>query len=107
MDDSFDYDKVDTVINRIVENINPNMIVVFGSVARREAKKNSDLDLLVVFDQLDDEDKMFIRISKLFIGLKLSYDLVIMTRDELEHYSRFEQSFEHEIMSTGKVVYAQ
>ncbi|MBR1974125.1 MAG: nucleotidyltransferase domain-containing protein, partial [Candidatus Methanomethylophilaceae archaeon] len=47
----FDYGKVETVIGRIVENVDPDMIVVFGSVARREARDDSDLDILVVFDR--------------------------------------------------------
>ena len=103
----FDYEKVDTAINRIIKNVNPNMIIVFGSVARREAKEDSDLDLLVIFNEPYDRKDMIKRISKQFIGLRLAYDLIIMTKEEYDHYKSDEYSFEHEIMTTGEVVYAQ
>ena len=103
----FDYEKVDIVIDKIVGDVNPRKVIVFGSVARGDAGKNSDLDLLVLFDKLDDEKEMFKRIGRHFIGMRLAFDLVVMTSDEFDHYSALEQSFEHEILTTGKVVYAQ
>ena len=103
----FDYDKVDTVVKRIVENVNPRMIVVFGSVARREARDDSDLDILVVFDGDIDEKEMYRRVSGLFIGLKLDFDLIVMGSNDFERYKDNEYSFTHEIMSTGEVVYVQ
>ena len=51
----FDYAKVDEAISRIVDATDPRMIVVFGSVSRHEAEDGSDLDLLVVFDEVESE----------------------------------------------------
>lgn len=103
----FDYGKVDTAINRIIEAVNPKMIIVFGSVARREANDDSDLDVLVVFEGDVDRKAMYPRIKKLFLGLRLASDIVIMSEDDFNHYKENEFSFTHEIVSTGKVVYAQ
>lgn len=103
----FDYGKVETAINRIIENVNPDMIVIFGSVARREAKEDSDLDILVIFNEPYDRKEMIRRISKQFVGLRLAYDLILMTKEEYDRYKQDEYSFEHEIMITGEVVYAQ
>lgn len=41
---------IEAVIERIVEVIHPQQIVLFGSWARREGQPDSDLDLLVVHD---------------------------------------------------------
>lgn len=104
----FDYDKVNVVVKRIVDEVSPKMIVVFGSVARREAKKDSDLDLLVVLDDDDVVDKeIYSQISKLFIGLKLDFDLIVMANRDFEHYRNNKQSFTNQIVTTGEVVYAQ
>ncbi len=44
----FDYSKVDEAVRRIVDATHPRMITIFGSVSRREARDDSDLDILVV-----------------------------------------------------------
>gem|GEM_PF-2535217 len=103
----FDYAKVDVAINRIIEAVDPKMIIVFGSVARREARDDSDLDILVVFDEVDSERVLYAVIARQFIGLKLPFDLVIMSYGDFLHYRDNVQSFTHEIVSTGKVVYSQ
>ncbi len=107
MDGGFDYSKVDAVVGRIIDSVNPRRVIIFGSVSRMEAKKDSDLDLLILFDELDNEDEMYVRISRLFIGLKLPFDLLLMTCNEFEHYSKDEQSLEYVIHSTGIIVYSR
>lgn len=103
----FDYTKVDEAIRRIITAVNPKMIIVFGSVARHEARDDSDLDILVVFDKVENERALYATIARQFIGLKLPFDLVIMSYDKLLHYKQNKYSFTHEIVSTGEIVYAQ
>jgi predicted nucleotidyltransferase len=40
-----------TIIKNILDRINPTLIGVFGSYARGEENENSDLDLLIDFEQ--------------------------------------------------------
>lgn len=103
----FDYTKVDEVIKRIISAVNPKLIIVFGSVARREARDDSDLDILVVFEGDVDEKQMYYEISGLFIGLRLPFDLLIMSEAKFNHYKDKNYSFTHKIVTTGEVVYAQ
>lgn len=46
------------------------MIIAFGSVARHDAKDHSDLDLLVIFDKVEDQKETHAMIAKQFIGLR-------------------------------------
>ena len=46
----FDYSLVDQVVEKIAEEFNPELITIFGSVAKGEAEDQSDLDILVVVD---------------------------------------------------------
>lgn len=103
----FDYTKVDEAIRRIIDVVDPKMIIVFGSVSRREARDDSDLDILVVFDKIESERDLYAIIARQFVGLRLSFDLVIMSYDDFLRYRENEYSFTHEIISTGEVVYAQ
>lgn len=103
----FDYKKVDIVIQRIIQNANPKKIIVFGSVAHREAKDDSDLDLLVLFDTDECTMDQYVLVKRQFIGLMLPSDVFVMTVAQFEHYVNNPQSFTHEIVMTGKVVYEQ
>ncbi len=45
------------VVGEVVNAVNPLEVILFGSVARGDAGPDSDIDLLLVFDQLDQADK--------------------------------------------------
>ena len=45
---------------RIVRDFNPLQIVLFGSQARGDAHRHSDIDLLVVFSELSDKGKLLL-----------------------------------------------
>ena len=49
--------------DRIIEQINPKKIILFGSYARGEATNDSDIDLLVVINDYDDRYKTASNIS--------------------------------------------
>ena len=102
----FDYARVDEAISRIVDATDPRMIVVFGSVSRHEAEDGSDLDLLVVFDEVESERDLYATIARQFVGLGLPFDLVVMSYADFLRYKDNGYSFTHEILTTGKVVYS-
>ena len=43
-----DANLMDEIVRRIVEEIHPEKVILFGSRARREARPESDVDLLVI-----------------------------------------------------------
>lgn len=101
----FDYSKVDLAIDRIVRATDPRIVIVFGSVARRDARDDSDLDVLVVFDRIEDETEAYVRVARQFIGLGIPFDIVVMEYDRYLRFKDDEYSFTHEIVTTGMVVY--
>lgn len=50
-------DWIPEVIDDVVAAFDPVRVIVFGSVARREERPESDLDLLVLFDDMATEDR--------------------------------------------------
>ncbi len=86
---------MDEVIKRIISAFDPKMIIIFGSVARHEAYGGTDLDIPVVFEGDVYEKHMYYDISGLFIGLRLPFDLVIMSEDKFNLYKDREHSFTH------------
>jgi len=52
-------------------------LIVYGSYARGEAEEGSDLDLLVVLDQVDDPLAERERLSDVILELSLRYGIVL------------------------------
>ena len=82
----FDYTKVGTVVQRIIHQSDPKVVIIFGSVARYEAEDDSDLDILVVFDKPVNQKQMYYELSVCFVGLGLPFDLLIMSYEDYVHY---------------------
>ena len=103
----FDYSVVDKVVDAIVTDIKPKMIVIFGSVAKRCATDKSDIDVMVVMDT----DRRFVErafpIQRSLIDRKINVDrdIFVVTPDEFEKELEDEQSLVHEAYNTGYVAY--
>lgn len=103
----YDYSAVDIVVDAIVRDLSPKMIVLFGSVARGTANGDSDMDLMVV---MDTDKKHTRRSSDVQMALwrrkiVLDADIIVVTPEEYEENKENEYSFIHEIVSTGRVAY--
>ena len=103
----YDYSAVDVVVDAIVRDFSPKMIVLFGSVARGTADGDSDMDLMVV---MDTDEKHTRRSSDVQMALwrrkiVVDADIIVVTPEEYEENKGNEHSFIHEIVSTGKIVF--
>ena len=75
--------QIPEMTRRIVDAFSPARIILFGSQARRDAKPDSDVDLLVVLDHVDDKRKAAADILALFRDLIVSVDVVVTTPEEI------------------------
>lgn len=101
----FRYDLVDVVIQRIVDTFHPELVVVFGSVARGEADEHSDVDLLVVVDTDTDPFKLTARMYKELADIRIPKDIIVVTPEEFEADRDNPLVFTSEIVRTGMVAY--
>ena len=60
-----------SVVERVVERCDPLKVILFGSLARGEANYDSDVDLLVVFEHVELENKreLAVDISRAIVGV--------------------------------------
>ena len=58
-DSTLDPRTLDKIVRRVVEVAQPERIILFGSAARGEMTRHSDVDLLIVRDGEDALDMMF------------------------------------------------
>lgn len=101
----FDYSVVDKVVETIVEELSPKMVIIFGSVASHTAETNSDIDILVVMDTEASRFYRSIPVDMCLRGFSVDKDIHVVTPEEFEAKKDDEYSFIHEIVRTGYVAY--
>ncbi|MFH1963297.1 MAG: nucleotidyltransferase domain-containing protein [bacterium] len=98
-------EQISEIIRRIVENFKPQKIILFGSYAYGNPTEGSDLDLLIVKESTIPRYKRGREVRRYLRGLKVSIDLLVYTKDEIQKWSNIKPAFITTIMEKGKVLY--
>jgi predicted nucleotidyltransferase len=95
------------IINRIVQRINPEKIILFGSYARQDFNSDSDLDLFIVIkDEWESIRLIRRKIDALLWGRKFPLDLMVRKEEDIKRNFRAKNPFYiHNIFRDGKVLY--
>ncbi|HEV8080454.1 MAG TPA: nucleotidyltransferase domain-containing protein [Chitinophagaceae bacterium] len=99
--------EIQNLTDTIVEAIQPEKILMFGSYASGIANENSDLDLLVIVKHSDlPKRKRSIALYNL-IGSKFSFpkDILVRTQSEIDEWKNVRQAFITSIKNESKVLY--
>jgi predicted nucleotidyltransferase len=78
-------DALPRVLDAIVNGYRPAQVILFGSQARGDAKPHSDVDLLVVFDHLDDRREVRAELNRLLRDAPFAKDILVATPHEIAH----------------------
>lgn len=95
------------VVERIVERFDPLKVILFGSVARGEADYHSDIDLLVVFDKVEWENKrkLTVDVLRALADFPVAKDVVVTDLDEIARRGDLVGSILRPALRYGKVLY--
>ena len=100
---------IDRMTQRIIREVNPQRILLFGSWARGEANQDSDIDLLVVerepFGPTRSRRQEAARIWRCLSEFRIPTDILVYSVNELAHWK---DSGHHVIgmaLREGKVLY--
>jgi predicted nucleotidyltransferase len=93
------------VVRRVVEAVDPDKIILFGSYAYGQPHEASDLDLLVIMPSDKPSWKRSIPIYNALRGLLISKDVVVYTPEEVEEWSEVPQAFVTTAFRRGRVLY--
>jgi len=75
---------VPLVVEEIAASLDPLEIILFGSVARGEDGPDSDIDLLVVFDEIEPSDKReLMRATRAAVMTFVPLDIVVADVEEV------------------------
>ena len=92
------------IIQRVVEVAEPERIILFGSVARGEVNRHSDVDLLVVKDA-PDLRRLTATIYQRLYGVGAAVDIVMVTPQDLERYKDCHALIIKPALREGTVMY--
>ena len=97
------------IVRVIVDAIDPEQIVLFGSRARGDFRKDSDLDLLIVdsqpFDKTRSRRKEITRIGDLLDVVPLAIDILLHSREEVEYWKDSLNNVIARALREGRVLY--
>jgi len=75
------------VVRRLVEAVDPDRIILFGSRARGDHRPDSDVDLLIVRDSTEPRHRRVIRAYRALRGLGISKDILWYTPQEVADWA--------------------
>jgi predicted nucleotidyltransferase len=94
-------------VRRVVERFDPLRVILFGSLARGEAGYDSDVDLLVVFEEVAREDKrgLTVDVLRALADLPVSKDVVVTDLDEIARRGDLVGAVLRPALREGKILY--
>ena len=95
---------LDEIVRRIVEVAQPERIILFGSAAREEMSRDSDIDLLVVKDT-PHRRRLAARIYRRLYGVGAAVDVIVVTPADLKRYRNSHALVIKQALREGTVVY--
>ena len=94
------------IIDKIVSEIHPDKIILFGSYARGTATKDSDLDLFIIKDGKVENREIRRQIDLLLFGRRFGVDIIVRKPQEVEANLRdYNPFYVYHIFRDGRVVY--
>ena len=96
---------IETMVERIVGRFQPARILLFGSRARGSANRWSDVDLLVVMEEVTDKRRAAVEMGRVLSDLPVSKDIIVTTPEEIARRGHLVGTVLRAALRDGKVVY--
>jgi predicted nucleotidyltransferase len=96
---------LDEIVRRILQVGSPHRIVLFGSRARGDARRDSDLDLLLVEDSELPRYRRAPRYLRALVGVFPAKDIVVWTPAEVDAWRDVPNAFITAALREGRTLY--
>lgn len=92
-------------VKRIVQTLQPQAIILFGSYAYGTPTPDSDVDLLVIWETQLPRLERYLAVSQLLAPRPFPVDILVKTPDELAHALAAGDFFLRDIVDRGEMLY--
>jgi predicted nucleotidyltransferase len=97
---------INYIVEKIVREIQPEKIILFGSYARGDFGEDSDLDLFIIKNSEESSRIVRRKVDHLLWGRRFSVDIIVRKSEEVEWNFRARNPFYlHHIFKDGKILY--
>lgn len=98
---------IDEIVGRIVKSANPTKIILFGSFARGEQKEDSDLDFLVIEEEVRSRRKEMTMIRRTLRDMRIPVDIIVASEKQIEEYGQIFGTALFSAIQEGKTLYVR
>lgn len=93
-------------VRKIVETLQPEKIILFGSYAYGKPTPDSDVDLLVIMETNAKQKDRYLAVSRALSPRQFPVDIIVRTPEEVKRaLANKDNFFIREILSRGKTIY--
>ncbi|MGD8719270.1 MAG: nucleotidyltransferase domain-containing protein [Candidatus Zixiibacteriota bacterium] len=94
------------LVARVVQAAAPSRVIMFGSRARGDAGPRSDVDLLVVVNNLESRRALAAKIYEALADVHVAADIVVATEEDLRTKSGVRGALVNRALREGVTLYA-
>ncbi|MBI5303008.1 MAG: nucleotidyltransferase domain-containing protein [Chloroflexi bacterium] len=99
--------QINAVVRKIVDEFNPEKIILFGSYAYGKPTIDSDVDLLVVMESEEHRARRGVKILNQLLDVPFPLDVLVRTPQEIQSRIDMQDYFMREIVQRGRLLYAR
>ena len=100
-----DEETIARAVDLLREAAKPHRIILFGSYASGHPREDSDVDFLVVEDDIRDIVAEMVRLRRVLSPLRIPVDILVTRREDYADWSDTPGNVLHHAAVEGKVVY--
>ena len=93
------------VVRRVLTVAKPDRIILFGSAARAEMTRDSDIDLLILDPTSEDTRKKSVLIGDALRGLGFPFDVIVMRTARFEETKEVIGGIAYPASRYGRAIY--
>ena len=98
-------DIISAMVDRIVTRFDPIRVILFGSQARGDVNESSDVDLMVVLNDIPNKHTTTSEILHELMDMPISKDIIVVTPGEIEREGDVIGTITYDALQEGKIMY--
>ena len=102
---TIDDSTIQKIVEQILEASRPDRVILFGSAVTGGVTSDSDIDLLVIEEQVVNTREEGLRLRAALAGLHLPVDLIVMTRERFMETRDVIGGIAYPAHKYGRVIY--
>ncbi|MBM4136106.1 MAG: nucleotidyltransferase domain-containing protein [Nitrospirota bacterium] len=93
------------IVDKIINNFNPDKIILFGSYAYGHPTVDSDMDIMIVMDTDEKPHKRAVSVRKVLKGIGIPKDIIVKTPEEFERFKDIVGTIVYPAAHKGRIIY--